>query len=268
MSVIPSRYFYPSLMGLCASLLYAANPSFSPSTAASNRIIETTLILSGVFCGYYLASLKPCVRKSKMHFNTASLHQKVVPFLVPLLLVLIHPPPFTMALQFIFAGLLTLGYYLKWDTAKGIFGGLRSLPFLKNIILALAWALTTVPLSNESGHLLFLHRFLFLAALSIVIDLRDLEQDRLAALHTFPMHFDVRITRLAGVLLLTLSAFTGYLYTQKTQPDTLWNVILFSTVLTCLSIYLLRPNNSHTAFLLHIDGNLLLYSILTFVAYR
>ncbi len=90
---------------------------------------------------------------------------------------------------------------------------LRDFGLLKTFFVALVWSVTTVivPLSNtfvESDMLvfLFLRRFLFVMALTIVFEIKDLKSDEEYNLKTIPMRLGISNTKLLaqGVLFLLM----------------------------------------------------------------
>jgi 4-hydroxybenzoate polyprenyltransferase len=97
---------------------------------------------------------------------------------------------------------LSLGYGLPLFTNKGRKTGLRNVPGLKAILITLVWTLSCVLLpileAQDTLHLyittnttwiILCKRFLFIAALTVPFDIRDLFQDRIAGLKTIPVAF-------------------------------------------------------------------------------
>jgi 4-hydroxybenzoate polyprenyltransferase len=97
---------------------------------------------------------------------------------------------------------LSFGYGLPLFTTKGGKSGLRNVPGLKAILITLVWTLScvllpifeaqdtlhmSVPASTTS--IILAKRFLFIAALTVPFDIRDLFQDRIAGLKTIPVAF-------------------------------------------------------------------------------
>jgi 4-hydroxybenzoate polyprenyltransferase len=97
---------------------------------------------------------------------------------------------------------LSFGYGLPLFTSRGRKTGLRNVPGLKAILITLVWTLScvllpileardtlniTVPASTT--WIILIKRFLFIAALTVPFDIRDLFQDRIAGLKTFPVAF-------------------------------------------------------------------------------
>jgi 4-hydroxybenzoate polyprenyltransferase len=97
---------------------------------------------------------------------------------------------------------LSFGYGLPLFTRKGRKSGLRNVPGLKAILITLVWTLSCVllPILEAKDTLLMYiptsttwiilsKRFLFIAALTVPFDIRDLFQDRIAGLKTIPVAF-------------------------------------------------------------------------------
>jgi 4-hydroxybenzoate polyprenyltransferase len=97
---------------------------------------------------------------------------------------------------------LSFGYGLPLFTRKGRKSGLRNVPGLKAILITLVWTLSCVllPILEAQDTLLMYiptsttwiilsKRFLFIAALTVPFDIRDLFQDRIAGLKTIPVAF-------------------------------------------------------------------------------
>jgi 4-hydroxybenzoate polyprenyltransferase len=97
---------------------------------------------------------------------------------------------------------LSFGYGLPLFTSRGRKTGLRNVPGLKAILITLVWTLSCVLLpileardtlniavSASTTWIILVKRFLFIAALTVPFDIRDLFQDRIAGLKTFPVAF-------------------------------------------------------------------------------
>jgi 4-hydroxybenzoate polyprenyltransferase len=97
---------------------------------------------------------------------------------------------------------LSFGYGLPLFTKKGRKSGLRNVPGLKPILITLVWTLSCVLLpileaqdtlhvhvATNTTWIILCKRFLFIAALTVPFDIRDLFQDRIAGLKTIPVAF-------------------------------------------------------------------------------
>lgn len=91
--------------------------------------------------------------------------------------------------------LLSLLYSVPVVPVQGTFWPLRHIPLLKIFLIAYVWSCVTVwlpllaftlPLFTTAAWLLFVQRFLFLLAITIIFDIRDLERDKATGTITLP----------------------------------------------------------------------------------
>lgn len=106
-------------------------------------------------------------------------------------------------------GLLALAYLLPLLSTRG---GLRSLGLLKVPLVGVVWAGTCAGLpaleasaSPGTAALLLVERFLFITAITLPFEVRDLRVDRRAGLETLAHRFGVRAIRRWSVPFLGLS---------------------------------------------------------------
>ena len=103
-------------------------------------------------------------------------------------------------LLMIFTAVLALGYNIPFLTLNHQKIGLRNIPGIKLFLIALIWSVSCVLLpvvelehnyqiniSTAETLLLVAKRFMFIAAITIPFDIRDLFQDKLYALKTIPV---------------------------------------------------------------------------------
>ncbi|MBK7964728.1 MAG: hypothetical protein IPK10_05175 [Bacteroidetes bacterium] len=157
----------------------AASSALMSTSLHHYSIFHFLLIFSGTFIGYYLAILQPEIDFSNKKILVNENKIILVIFFSMLFIALIATPlNFSTLIQYGLASILSISYYTRFTTHHGSFYGTRSILLIKNIVLALAWALVTSPLQEEfiSSILFFTQRFLFIFALSVSIDLRDIEK--------------------------------------------------------------------------------------------
>lgn len=107
---------------------------------------------------------------------------------------------FESKLLMIFVGLLAVAYNIPFLTLNNKKIGLRNIPGIKLFLIAFVWASSCVLLpivELESSHqlqiplsetvLLVAKRFLFICAITVPFDIRDLFQDKLYELKTIPV---------------------------------------------------------------------------------
>jgi len=118
--------------------------------------------------------------------------------LIPLFFLLVN----SSKLLLVGLAALSFGYGLPIFTKQGQKSGLRNVPGLKAVLITLVWTLSCVLLpileardtlhiqiSSSTTWIIFCKRFLFIAALTVPFDIRDLFQDRIAGLKTIPVAF-------------------------------------------------------------------------------
>lgn len=109
----------------------------------------------------------------------------------------------------IIPGLLSLGYVLPILNGKR---RLRDLNWIKIFLIALVWAWITVLIPtielqltfNSHTAFLFLERLLFVFAITIPFDIRDLQIDQHNSVQTLPASIGIQKSKLLAILLLLL----------------------------------------------------------------
>ncbi len=118
-----------------------------------------------------------------------------------------------MMAGFIISGLITLSYSLPMVKRNGKFIRLREFTYLKVFTVAMGWTLITVavPLlpylqtfSKPELALILIRRFLFIFAITIPFEIRDMERERKFGNTSLPMLFGIRAMKSAGILMLVL----------------------------------------------------------------
>lgn len=101
-------------------------------------------------------------------------------------------------------GLLYNSFFLKIN--------IRKIPFLKVFYVGFVWGLMNAWLSfDEFNYPIFWITFLFITALILPFDIRDMEKDRPFVV-TFPQVIGVRNTKILAYILLTISLAIAVLY--------------------------------------------------------
>ncbi|GAA4310878.1 UbiA family prenyltransferase [Nibribacter koreensis] len=147
---------------------------------------------------------------------------------------------------------------------------LRDIPFLKVFLIAYVWSAITVQLPQmEAGRdlfaadslILFVRRFLFIFALTLVFDIRDLNKDRMTGTVTFPGKWGVAKTKRLALMALLLFAVL--------LPATInWQVRLalgLSALGSAWVVWNAHENRSHYYFLVLADGMMLLQFLLVWL---
>ena len=144
--------------------------------------------------------------------------------------------------------------------------------FLKIVTLALLWTLVTVwfPVNawqTDPGlfTLVFAKRFVFMLALCLLFDVRDIEIDSKEHINTVAIVLGKKKSYMLSyvlLLVLVLLAFVQYFYLP--QINFLIAIIL-SAIATWVTIESTKKNNSDYIYLAGIDGMMLLQALLVYL---
>lgn len=195
--------------------------------------------------------------------------------LVPLALLYLS---FQAKLLMGFTGLIALAYNLPFLSLNQKKIGLRNIPGIKLFLIALVWSVSCVvlpiiELENNYGIsvslgetlLLTTKRFLFICAITIPFDIRDLYQDKLYELKTIPVVFGEK-----KAWMICLAMLLGYLallifFTRSINADVLGIALTIS--LTGWLIFKSGLKKNEYYYFLFLDGTMLLqWLILALIA--
>jgi len=164
---------------------------------------------------------------------------------------------------------LTLAYsfpLLKFrDTRKRI----REFFFIKVIVIASVWSLVTVffPVMGEhyssaSLWLLFSERLLFIFAITIPFEIRDLEQEKKWGNTTLPVVLGSEKSKTLGYILVVLFALiSGLHYLVLYTSPPLAAAMAGSAASAALVIYCTHEKRTNLYYKLYVDGTMLLQFI-------
>ena len=183
-------------------------------------------------------------------------------------------------LLMIFTAVLALGYNIPFLTLNNQKIGLRNIPGIKLFLIALVWSVSCVLLpvvelehnyqiniSSADTLLLVAKRFLFIAAITVPFDIRDLFQDKLYALKTIPVMLGERKAYLFCQLLLAGYLVLLLLFSQTINTD----IIALSLTLLLTGWLILKSNikKNEYYYFFYLDGTMLLqYLMLVLVSLR
>ena len=181
---------------------------------------------------------------------------------------------YRMQLALVLPGLVSLGYVIP------ILGGkkrLRDLNHLKIYLIAVVWAWITVFLpileagklgiDNWASLLLFLERVLFVFAITLPFDIRDLKVDGHTGVETIPSQIGIKKTKkLASIVLfiVLLLAATNLLLDNYTMPTFI--ALAISCATTNWLIQRCDTVRNDYYFTGLIDGTMIFQFLLIFVA--
>ena len=175
----------------------------------------------------------------------------------------------TSQILLMFLGVISLGYSLPLFSFHDKRFGLRNIPGVKLFLIATVWSLSVVllPILEIEGKgliailtrdaiLLIAKRFLFIAAITVPFDIRDLFQDKSAALKTIPVLFGEKKAYLICQAILLTYLVLLFLFTKNLDRNFF---ALTTTVL--LAGWLIFHSNfkkNEYYYFLFLDGTMIL----------
>ncbi len=176
-------------------------------------------------------------------------------------------------LLMIFTALLALCYNIPFLTLNNQKIGLRNIPGIKLFLIALVWSISCVLLpvvELEQNHqinistaetlLLVAKRFMFIAAITIPFDIRDLFQDKLYALKTIPVMLGERKAMIFCQILLIGYLALLLLFSQTINADII--ALTLTLILTGWLIFKSNLKKNEYYYFLYLDGTMLLQYLL------
>ncbi|MDQ4141024.1 MAG: hypothetical protein M3142_10920 [Bacteroidota bacterium] len=154
---------------------------------------------------------------------------------------------------------------------KGGYMPLRNLPLVKVFLIAYVWSCVTVILPILTTHIpifsglvitLFLRRFCFLFALTLLFDIRDYEKDKMTSTLTFPGLVGVRLTKFFSLVLLLVFA----VITWFTESGPVLYSLELSALVASGIVWLSHEKRNDYYYLILADGMMLLQFLLVYVA--
>ena len=173
------------------------------------------------------------------------------------------------------AALIAISYNLPLFKRATDREGLRSLPGAKVFIIALVWTLSCVCLPiaalDDSGHLvsvsdkwiLSVKRFLFITAITIPFDMRDVLQDKQYNLKTIPVILGERKANLFCQAILVLYVVLLLLFVNQVTIATIGLILV--TLLTAWLVFRSSWKKDEYYYFLFLDGTLILQFLVVFI---
>lgn len=176
---------------------------------------------------------------------------------------------FEAKLLMVFVGLLAIAYNIPFLTLNGKKIGLRNIPGIKLFLIAFVWASSCVLLpivELESTHqiqvplsetvLLVAKRFLFICAITVPFDIRDLFQDKLYELKTIPVILGEKKAWIFCQALLAIYLLLLVLFTQGINIDVVG--LTLTVLLTGWLIFKSNIKRNEYFYFFYLDGTMLL----------
>lgn len=168
------------------------------------------------------------------------------------------------------AGMLSILYATPVISIKGKSLSLRQVPYIKLWIIVLVWMVVSslVPLIgsiNKEGLILYsLQQALFIAALTLPFDIRDVELDE-PEQRTIPQVFGLSATKNLAFAFLALSAFAGgWLVYSELVDQSSWLAHMVSLSVSALLISRVHADSDDLFYTIGLDGMLILQGFLIF----
>lgn len=235
--------------------------SWSDCTEAGGIFFFHFSVFAGVFSAYRLNEFLPLKNRSgPFYFLLLILPAAIAGACIFQL--------FTI-LQFAIAGILLLLYYLPFIKLKNRkHAGLRSITIIKNLIIAVCWALVTTPIIDTQPNQLsslFIYRALFVFGLSAAIDIKDLREDQKNNHLTIPVTIGVEKTKMLSILSICLG---GILFALIYRGDILQvKIVAAHSLITAFGIGWIREKSNKINTVSIVDGNLFIHAIIFLLLY-
>ena len=144
---------------------------------------------------------------------------------------------------------------------------------LKITTLSIIWTVITVwfPIdqsyyTSTSFLLIFLRRFIFIFSLCIVFDIRDIEIDYKENIITIPIIAGVKKAYNISFILLVIFVLLSLIQYMRLQNIKEFTALLISAVATFFIIKYTQKNRSDLAYIVCLDGMMLLQAMLIMIA--
>jgi len=176
---------------------------------------------------------------------------------------------FESKLLMVFVGLLSVAYNIPFLSLNQKKIGLRNIPGIKLFLIAFVWASSCVLLpivELESLHqiqvplsetvLLVAKRFLFVCAITVPFDIRDLFQDKLYELKTIPVILGEKKAWIFCQALLAIYLLLLVLFTKNINLDVIG--LTLTVLLTGWLIFKSNFKRNEYYYFFYLDGTMLL----------
>lgn len=176
-----------------------------------------------------------------------------------------------------FTGVIACAYNFPFLILNNKKIGLRNIPGIKLFLIAIVWAVSVVVLPIVQAEaiynikipatemfLLAAKRFLFIAAITIPFDIRDLFQDKLYELKTIPVIIGEYKARMFCLALLVLYLVLLLLFSQSVNRDVI--ALTTSLMLTAWLIFKSNIQKDEYYYFLYLDGTMIVqFALLSLV---
>lgn len=177
---------------------------------------------------------------------------------------------FSGVLVLFLVGFIAIFYVIKFIPYKKKWLSLREIPYLKLFLIALVWSGVTVglpflnqknlPVFSTNFYLILMQQFLFILAITIPFDSRDIEFDTTQNIKTLPILFGKKKAVLLSVLLL-LVCIALSVFKWQNSPNEPHYVFWYESIAFLITTIIIIPtkNVQHELYYaLFIEGTMLL----------
>ena len=213
-------------------------------------------------------------RRVRWIFSHFKLNVGITIFSVVSLLIVFVGLSFNAQILILLLGILSIGYALPIFSLNGKKIGLRNIPGLKLILIGLVWALSSVLLpiielkhthqidiSAYNTSILVLKRFLFIVAITIPFDIRDMFQDKVYGLKTIATVLGEKKALLACQLMLFSYLILLFLFRDNGFSADFF-ALSTTIILSGWLIFKSKWERNEYYYFLYLDGTLILQYVM------
>ncbi len=182
----------------------------------------------------------------------------------------------TLALVLVPLGAVSLAYVLPVVMRRGRAGPMRlkEVPGLKIFVIAATWAAATVvlpafevhaPVGSAAG--VAAERFLFVFAICLPFDVRDLDRDRAMGIRTLPAILGLPATRILGVVTLAGAAALAAGHYGLAASSPTWPLVATDALALGL-VAAMTPSRGDLYYSLLLDGTLVVQALAVLAVVR
>jgi hypothetical protein len=233
---------------------------------SANTLALSVAVFTGTFFIYRLSVWVPVLSWSRRFIDFYS-RPKAIELATYLIIILstFYFLNFRETTLLISWGVFSTCYFLNIKLGAFHFKGLRSIPLIKTIHLSLLWTiigfLFKQEIANNSLQISeFIIRFVILFIICLGVDLRDITKDEKS--DTITLATILGFYKLKQLMLITNLTLICSLI--LIAPDLTLELLI--ALMLFIGIFILKINSKPITFTIIMDGTLLLYSFLAFMA--
>jgi hypothetical protein len=176
----------------------------------------------------------------------------------------------------VISGVITLSYSMPLIKKGGKLVRMREITYLKVFTVALGWTLITVivpllhyfhTISTEALMILVLRRFLFIYAITIPFEIRDMERERKFGNINLPMLYGVKAMKIVGLIILLMFCILSavhekYFSFDLTGRKTFFIPLMISAMAAGWLIVFASDKKTNWYFKFWTDGTMILQFLL------